>query len=201
MRQALRGEIIETARRLFNEKGYNGVTMRNISDALDISVGNLTYYFRKKQDILRAIMEKNFQDTAMTEAVDSFARFHELLHRMLESLAANAFYFRDPLLYTMNEGGNRDVSALYGILVNALSSLEEKGLLKGLENEGKRGSIARILMLSHLAWIQQSPSFRSVNQLSEEEFLADHWVILEPYFTEKGREEYEKLGECYHAVT
>ena len=195
MRPALRDDIIETARRLFNEKSYGSVSMRNISEALHISVGNLTYYFRKKQDILRAIMEKNFQNTAFTEEVQSFRQFDELLRRMLESLSVNAFYFRDPSVYGLNEGGSQDVNALYEIMLRALLSLEKRGLLTGLSSGKKRESIVRVLMLSHLGWIQQSPAFCSANQLSEKEFLEAHWVILKPYFTEAGREEYEKLGE------
>ena len=34
--------IRNTARELFNERGYRAVSMRNIADALGISVGNLT---------------------------------------------------------------------------------------------------------------------------------------------------------------
>ena len=158
-------------------------------------MGNLTYYFRKKQDILRAIMEKNFRNTAVTEQVHTFRQFNELLRKMLESLSVNAFYFRDPSVYGLNEGGSQDVNALYEIMMKALISLEEKGLLMNLDRGRKRESIVRVLMLSHLGWIQQSPTFRSANRLSEEEFLNAHWVILEPYFTETGKKEYEKLCE------
>ena len=195
MRPALRDDIVETARKLFNESSYGSVSMRDISEALHISVGNLTYYFRKKQDILRAIMEKNFRNTAVTEQVHTFRQFNELLRKMLESLSVNAFYFRDPSVYGLNEGGSQDVNALYEIMMKALISLEEKGLLMNLDRGRKRESIVRVLMLSHLGWIQQSPTFRSANRLSEEEFLNAHWVILEPYFTETGKKEYEKLCE------
>ena len=81
MRPALRDDIVETARKLFNESSYGSVSMRDISEALHISVGNLTYYFRKKQDILRAIMEKNFRNTAVTEQVHTFRQFNELLRK------------------------------------------------------------------------------------------------------------------------
>lgn len=43
----LRDKILETAIELFNKKGYAYVTLRDISDALNISPGNLTYYFKK----------------------------------------------------------------------------------------------------------------------------------------------------------
>ena len=44
MKKDVKTDILETARKLFNEQGYNGVSMRDIAGALGISVGNLTYY-------------------------------------------------------------------------------------------------------------------------------------------------------------
>lgn len=58
----LKKQIIEKAIELFNEKGYESVTMRDISGALQISVGNLTYHFKKKDDILYAIMIEQYND-------------------------------------------------------------------------------------------------------------------------------------------
>ena len=49
-----REAIMDTAEKLFNEKGFNRVSLRNISDSLGISKGNLTYYFQKKEDLIEA---------------------------------------------------------------------------------------------------------------------------------------------------
>lgn len=43
----LRDKILETSIELFNKNGYAYVTLRDISDALNISPGNLTYHFKK----------------------------------------------------------------------------------------------------------------------------------------------------------
>ena len=78
MRPQLRERIIETAVTLFNEQGYGSVSLRDISGALGISVGNLNYYFARKQDLLSAIMERNFQLTAFSGAVSyTHLRAHE----------------------------------------------------------------------------------------------------------------------------
>lgn len=55
MKKDVKTDILETARKLFNEQGYNGVSMRDIAGALGISVGNLTYYFKRKEDLLEAV--------------------------------------------------------------------------------------------------------------------------------------------------
>ena len=47
-----RDKILETARELFNNDGVSTVSSRNISDAMNISYGNLCYHFPKKDDII-----------------------------------------------------------------------------------------------------------------------------------------------------
>ena len=43
------------ALRLFNEKGVDHVSSLEISQALNISYGNLTYHYKKKDDIVLAL--------------------------------------------------------------------------------------------------------------------------------------------------
>lgn len=50
-------EIIQTATRLFLEKGYSNTTPKMICDVLDISTGNLTYYFPTKEHLLAVLVE------------------------------------------------------------------------------------------------------------------------------------------------
>lgn len=45
-------KIIETSVKLFNEKGCLNTSTRHISDELGISVGNLYYHFKNKEEIL-----------------------------------------------------------------------------------------------------------------------------------------------------
>lgn len=48
----IKEKIAYVSRDLFNEYGYQKVTMRQIADACGISVGNLTYYYARKEDLL-----------------------------------------------------------------------------------------------------------------------------------------------------
>ena len=50
-------EIIQTATRLFLEKGPSATTPKLICDELDISTGNLTYYFPTKENLLAELVE------------------------------------------------------------------------------------------------------------------------------------------------
>ena len=83
MASSTREKILAVSLRLFNEQGYRNVTMRAIADALSISVGNLTYHFAKKQDIVAALMD------------DVFAQIDSLFSMMLDTLERCAFFFLD----------------------------------------------------------------------------------------------------------
>lgn len=54
-------EIIEIAIKLFNEKGCLNTTTRHICENLGISVGNLYYYFKNKEDILIEIYIRHLE--------------------------------------------------------------------------------------------------------------------------------------------
>jgi len=48
--------ILQETIRLTNEKGWNSTGFREIARSLDISPGNLSYHYRKKEDLLNAIL-------------------------------------------------------------------------------------------------------------------------------------------------
>jgi AcrR family transcriptional regulator len=57
--QERRRELIDTAERLFMERGYEHTAISDIVKELNIAQGTLYYYFRSKEDILEAVVEKS----------------------------------------------------------------------------------------------------------------------------------------------
>lgn len=53
-----RGEILDTARRLFTEEGIGPVSTGRIAEAAGISPGNLYYWFPSKTAIVRSLFEE-----------------------------------------------------------------------------------------------------------------------------------------------
>ena len=71
-------EIIQEGTRLFLEKGYSHTTPKLICDTLDISTGNLTYYFPTKEHLLAELVDmlckfqaKTIQDMVEEDGVTS----------------------------------------------------------------------------------------------------------------------------------
>jgi AcrR family transcriptional regulator len=61
-KEELRNLILDGAMKLFAEKGVANVTIRNIADAVEYSVGTVYVYFKDKNAILHALHTKGFLD-------------------------------------------------------------------------------------------------------------------------------------------
>ncbi|MFC7394532.1 TetR/AcrR family transcriptional regulator [Scopulibacillus cellulosilyticus] len=51
-----RDKILETAKKLFSEKGYHGVSIPDIAREAGVSVGSIYYIFKNKEDILLSLL-------------------------------------------------------------------------------------------------------------------------------------------------
>lgn len=50
-------QLLETATRLFKEKGYHNTSMQDLADALGMQKGSLYYYIESKEELLRRLLE------------------------------------------------------------------------------------------------------------------------------------------------
>jgi len=50
-------QIIETAEKLFAERGFDGTTVRDIADEAGINVAMISYYFGSKEKLMEALFE------------------------------------------------------------------------------------------------------------------------------------------------
>ncbi|MDE7019090.1 MAG: TetR/AcrR family transcriptional regulator [Lachnospiraceae bacterium] len=55
--------ILDTARKVFVEKGYKNVTMKDIVEACEISRGGLYLYFSSTEELLLAVLEQDANET------------------------------------------------------------------------------------------------------------------------------------------
>jgi AcrR family transcriptional regulator len=56
-----RVELIEAAERLFSARGYDKTAVSDIVHELSIAQGTFYYYFKSKEDVLRAVIEHDLQ--------------------------------------------------------------------------------------------------------------------------------------------
>ncbi|MBT8084284.1 MAG: TetR/AcrR family transcriptional regulator [Woeseia sp.] len=100
MSRNTRTRILVASLTLFNENGVPHTTTNEIADEVDISPGNLHYHFRRKSDLVAALLAE-FQADARrvlqppqseSASLDDFWVF---LHFLLELKAAYSFLLRD----------------------------------------------------------------------------------------------------------
>jgi AcrR family transcriptional regulator len=131
-----RNRILVSSLLLFNEHGEPGTTTNQIADEVDISPGNLHYHFRRKEQIVEALLNE-FQADArrvLTPPVDDLAidDFWVFLHLLLELAAGYRFLFRD--LEALTESYPR-VGRVLGHFAKGLNSVFELHL-RGLMASG-----------------------------------------------------------------
>lgn len=85
-----RRELIDTAERLFLESGYEHTAISDIVKELNIAQGTLYYYFRSKEDILEAVVEKSIvvleqkvTEIASGEGLDEPIRLNAAINAIL----------------------------------------------------------------------------------------------------------------------
>src|ERR1700761_4037058 len=83
-----RAAILECAERLFEERGFDNVTVAEIADAANVSVKTLFVYFRSKEDL--AFADTTLIDTLVAAVrerpagVTAAAAFGAALHRLID---------------------------------------------------------------------------------------------------------------------
>lgn len=71
-----RAAILDSAERQFAERGFDGVSLRQIMDEAQVQMGQLQYYFPTKEDVFAGVLDRRLADLVARyrEAMDEFDR-------------------------------------------------------------------------------------------------------------------------------
>ena len=150
--------ILETARKLFMEKGYKNVTMKDIVEACDISRGGLYLYFNSTAEIFREVMhmESEEADDVFSDSIREDATATEILALFLKEQKKELLSKKDNLaIATYEYYFGEDVPKKDNILKRQFDSavkIIEKLIETGVENgefycEDCRGAARNIMFL------------------------------------------------------
>jgi AcrR family transcriptional regulator len=123
-------KILRAAKLLFNANGVANVSQRDISEHIAISPGNLTYHFKKRDDIIEALyFELSTQIKELYQTFDgqlnSFDNFYELLKNTNKVFFEYRFFIID-LIHITRSSERIDNDFI------KLSSLRKKSVLNFL---------------------------------------------------------------------
>jgi AcrR family transcriptional regulator len=154
-----REDLLRVCARLFREKGFDGASIRDISEAAGMHSGSPFYHFKSKQEMLVAVMEQGLSEGLKDlEAVGALRlppaqKFRRLVRAHLETLCGNGHDFIPVMLYdwrSLTPVNRRRVIALkdrYDALwQKATDELQAQGVMPG------DAQLARLFTFGVLNW-------------------------------------------------
>ncbi len=192
MSEDLKEKILNKALDLFNKYGYESVKMRDISGALNISPGNLTYHYKKKEDIIYAIVQQQRRDHELRKCTEemTFEEFNHLLKANVEHQKKYFFYFNNitelprkyPEIAKIQIEVKRD---FYILLKKFFQNLTVRELMKPELIEGAYDDLAFAIISIVVFWTQET-FIQNNFVLNPKNLLSVVWNIIRPNLTEKG---------------
>ena len=195
MSSNIKKTIMDTARLLFNERGFQNTSMRDIAAALRISVGNLTYHYKKKEDLIEAILLEDHQSYQKPELIGTLADFDLLLHKVAAQKKSRPYYYKYfvqlsqicPAIYEMQISVLRDLN---DVLLKSFENFSAGGILRK-EFSQEYGKIADVIMT---LIVHGLPNFcQERDGENDMAWIECVWSVIIPYLTARGQEEYQSL--------
>jgi hypothetical protein len=186
MNEDKKNEILGISRKLFNEHGYNNVSMRTIADALNISVGNLTYHYKKKEDLVEAVILEQNKNFSSTKTPTTLIELNEFFIQGTQHQKDNSYYYRhyDQLAKLSAKVYQIQVSNINKrreALQNAFNTLQKNGFIIKEQIPGQMNGIIEVINLLKIYWNPSSDLFGGVD------IMTCLWSIIYPILTEKGK--------------
>lgn len=202
MKKNTRQEILDAARRLFNEYGYNSVSLRDIASAVGISQGNLTYHFSKKEKIVESLISEG-KDTFPSDIPQTLEELDATFLDIQKVIQKNLYFFlhytqlsqTSPEIYKKQRARYRE---LFEKFKNAFDNLHTIGLFRDELFPGEYSHAVDTLYMSNIYWAPFSELKKSIG-MDCVEYRRHAWNIVYPFLTEKGREKLKDMiqGEVF----
>lgn len=196
-------KIIEQAIILFNKKGVSNVKISDITIALDISLGNLTYYYKTKRDLIASILEVMVKDRAnlrsTSEQLLATGNWIDLIKSYLFFQLKYSFFYRDILdLDRLNDTAKllyeQEVNNVIRFNRNSINLSISKKFINPEPLEGLYDHLAANTWAIHQAWFIKRAIFGADKVLIDEPIRAI-MSLYYPFLTEKGLKAASKLRE------
>jgi AcrR family transcriptional regulator len=186
----VRRAILDAARELFIEKGYEAVTMREIAKRIEYSPTAIYLHFRDKKAVMNAVCDTDF--LALAKKFGKIAEIADPLERLKAAgLAYADFALKHPNQYRLMfmtphpphtpeesaiEVGNRDQDAYAFVLWTASEAIEKGRLRADLDDpelvaqivwSAIHGWVSLRMTKCNEVWVDWRPNKRSIEAVIE----------------------------------
>ena len=196
--QSTKKKIIKTTIELFNRDGFANVSLQHIATELAISLGNLTYHFPKKDQLILSVYETFVEElAAITKNYQTFADLAEIdrqLRQFYHFQQSYRFFYLD--LLELERAYPEIAEQHQTHIENQIQGLYNYFLFNvGSGNLQSFNSSKIYEQLAHQTWITVAFWPMQLAVRGKKSNIADMldavWTQLQPYITEKGRENFQ----------
>lgn len=199
-----RDKILETALKLFNEKGISEVSSKTIAEEMGISYGNLCYHFPKKDDI---ILQLYFN---MQEQLDiQFSNIHEEVINLEFMLSRLKLLFEEIYKYKflylgitkmmrhfdhVKTHARQQFDQRWKILDTLAEFLIANEYMKPFPEEIQKDMLIHALLMITNSWISDAELFFKGKESEKVDYYMQLFFnLVRPTLTAKGKERLEKI--------
>lgn len=160
--------------------------MRAIADELGISVGNLTYYFKFKEDLVEEVATHAFKEHTPPAVPRGLGSLHGYFVTLVSNEQTMAFYFsrleEEIITDAVRKIRAELVTEFYATLSQGFANLESAGFIKREPFDGQRR-----LLFNAMRLVAAYP-----DGSTRKERLDLLWALVYPLFTIRGRRAFNK---------
>ncbi len=188
-------KILNTAILLFNQKGLVNVSIRDISNELKISPGNLTYHFKNKvsilNDIYERIIKERIQLASELKLIPSFSNIDSILDPLLELFIKYKFFYLDGLELVraypkIAQKHQKHIQFQIDFIKTQIDYSVSKGNMKPEPQAGFYQQMAHSVWVLLSFWMNQQMIRGEKNYAFDQAKIA-MWNLVTPMLTQKGK--------------
>ena len=210
MKKSKKEIIISHARKTFNKEGFAAVSLYELAQSMGMTRGNLTYHFKTKSELLKAIAEEMWSKIEVERnrslQYPSFKNLHHEIQIYYKFQKEYAFIFLDhhvlnhpTIKKQFRELTNRSIADNKQMIAFAIRN----GTMQEEKIKGTYHQIAFVTWMISFFWLSQQIIRGEKTKVDGEKTI---WSLLLPHMTDKGvelfksffgTEYYENIGESF----
>lgn len=201
-------KILDAALSLFNRDGYVNVRLQHIADETGISIGNLGYHFKHKEEMLLAIYERlsNQQrlllvNTSLSPIFENFDFFFSSLFELQQQFT---FFYLDILELTranevLKSQQQEHIQWQQSQLGLLLQMHQARGALSWEEADTSLEDLSQNLWRMIDFWLMMQ-RVEGKDTQDYQAYRRSVWGIIRPFFTSDGAREFDQLNALQEPI-
>lgn len=180
MQTDTKSQILEAAKKIFIQKGFDGARMQEIADEAKINKSMLHYYFRNKEELFETIVDDNMQIMAprLVEALQGegsvIEKMEKFVCQYIDAISENPHFplfflyeiSRHRLEFINRAKGKYNMQPILLQFFQQITEEQQKGILKPIPPQQMMLSLISMVVFPFVA----KPIFLNMMNLSENMF-------------------------------